>query len=73
MKESIIQIPRAGESWVMGLVSMGILEVTKDGIRCKEKENAPLLTANQSGTKEKCTYIHYRGWGNGKRPGMCGL
>ncbi len=63
MKESIIQIPRAGESWVMGLVSMGILEVTEDGIRCKEKENAPLLTANHSGTKEKCTYIHYRGWG----------
>ncbi len=29
----------------------------------QDKENAPLLTANQSGTKEKCTYIHYRGWG----------
>lgn len=40
MKEPIIQIPRVCESWVMGLVSIGILEVTEEGIRCVEK-NVP--------------------------------
>ncbi len=50
MKEPIIQIPRAGESWVMGLVSMGILEVTEYGIRCVEK-NVPAMAGNRDGDR----------------------
>ncbi|MCI9141112.1 MAG: hypothetical protein HFH87_00650 [Lachnospiraceae bacterium] len=36
MKEPIIAIPRAPESWIMGLIRLGILEVMENGICCKE-------------------------------------
>lgn len=36
MKEPIIEIPRARESWIAGLIDAGILEVTEDGLKCKE-------------------------------------
>lgn len=41
MKEPIIPVRRAGESWIMGLVAMGILEITENGITCKENVPAP--------------------------------
>lgn len=56
MKEPIIQIPRAGESWVMGLVSMGILEVTEDGIRCNE--NVPASGREPGQGQGKKMYMH---------------
>ena len=37
MKEPIIPIERASEQTVQALISAGILEVTEDGIRCKEE------------------------------------
>ncbi len=37
MKKPIIPIPRADESWIEGLIGMGILEVDEDGLKCKEK------------------------------------
>lgn len=32
MKEPIIPIKRASEDWIMGLISIGILVVTEDGL-----------------------------------------
>ena len=38
MLEPMIEIPRASEDWIYGLIDMGILEVTEDGIKiAKEK------------------------------------
>lgn len=37
MKEPMIEIPRASENWITGLIEMGILEVTEDGVKCAEK------------------------------------
>lgn len=39
MKKPIIPIPRAEETWIEGLIRIGILEVGEDGLKCKE--NAP--------------------------------
>lgn len=37
MKTPIIPIERASESLINALINAGILEVTEDGIKCKEK------------------------------------
>lgn len=37
MKQPMIPIPRARESLIEELINMGILELTEDGIKCKEK------------------------------------
>lgn len=37
MDKTIIDIPRASENWITGLIEMGILEVTEDGVKCAEK------------------------------------
>lgn len=37
MKKPIIPIPRASESWIVGLIELGILEPAEDGLKCKEK------------------------------------
>ncbi len=36
-KTPIIPISRASESWIAGLIEAGILEVTENGLKCKEK------------------------------------
>jgi len=36
VKKPIIAIPRASESLIRELIEAGILEVTENGIRCKE-------------------------------------
>lgn len=36
MQEPIIAIYRASESWIYGLIKMGILEITEDGLKCRE-------------------------------------
>lgn len=36
MQKSIIPIPRCNELWIAGLIDMGILEVTEEGLRCRE-------------------------------------
>lgn len=38
MKQPIISINRAPESWIVGLIEMGILEVTEDGIKCAQQD-----------------------------------
>lgn len=35
MDKQIIPIPRASEETINALVKAGILEITKDGIKCK--------------------------------------
>lgn len=37
METPMIEIPRASDSWILGLIEMGILEVTEDGVKCAEK------------------------------------
>ncbi len=37
MNQPMIPIPRASESLIEELINIGILEVTEDGIKCKEK------------------------------------
>lgn len=38
MKKPIIPIPRASESLIKALIAEGILEVTEEGLKCKEKQ-----------------------------------
>ncbi len=38
MLKPIIPINRAPESWIRALIDAGILEVTEEGIKCKEPE-----------------------------------
>lgn len=33
MQSSIIPIPRASENWISGLLTVGILETTENGLR----------------------------------------
>lgn len=37
MQKLIIPIERASEELILALIDMGILEVTEDGLKCKEK------------------------------------
>lgn len=37
MKEPMIEITRASENWITGLIELGILEVTEEGVKCAEK------------------------------------
>lgn len=37
MLKPIIEIPRASEGLINALIKLGILVVTKNGIKCKEK------------------------------------
>lgn len=38
MMQPIIPIDRAPESWIAGLIEMGILEVTEEGIKCVQQD-----------------------------------
>lgn len=37
MKEPMIEIPNASENWIAGLIELGILEITEEGVKCAEK------------------------------------
>ncbi len=67
-KEPVIQTRRAGESWIMGLVAMGILEVTENGIMCRE--NVPASGRGPGQGQHEKAYAHYKGMEREKQVGI---
>lgn len=43
MEKPIVPIPRVMDSWILGLIKMGILEVSEDGLHCKEDVQGPAI------------------------------
>lgn len=54
MKEPMIKIDRAPESWIIGFIDLGILEVTEEGI--KVKENRPNTPQEAKGLLKQHVY-----------------
>lgn len=49
MQKPIIPIPRCSEMWIAGLIDMGILEITEDGLRCKEPSDGGIADSSATG------------------------
>ncbi|MCM1326935.1 MAG: hypothetical protein NC094_09050 [Bacteroidales bacterium] len=49
MLKSIIPTPRCSELWIAGLIDMGILEVTADGLCCREPSDSEMADGTNAG------------------------